>query len=139
MGNPVAASAVRQRLEEFFEDALLGIVLFGSRARGEGATHSDYDYLVVVDQSVTIDRKLYRLVDNVFDDPLVSCHVVKLPMNMDNVGSLWLEVAIDGIVEYDSNLRVQSFLRSIRKQVALGRWLRKVAHGHPYWVQQVNQ
>jgi hypothetical protein len=43
-----------------FGDAFLGLLLYGSRARGDAYESSDTDLLLVVDSSVPITRELYR-------------------------------------------------------------------------------
>src|SRR5262245_25913008 len=45
-------------LENEFETSLVGVVLFGSAARGELTTSSDIDLLIVVDGEIS--RSLYR-------------------------------------------------------------------------------
>ena len=47
-GVPLLVELVRRLVETFHPER---IYLFGSRARGEGSPHSDYDLMVVVAQS----------------------------------------------------------------------------------------
>ena len=58
--DPVAlARTLRDRLKEVFGDRLRGVVLYGSRARGDAAVDSDIDFLVLLDrvESFKAERK----------------------------------------------------------------------------------
>ena len=85
--------------------------MFGSRARGDAGPLSDVDLLVVVDAALPIARSLYRVWDqSLAGAPAlqelgasVNPHFVHLPRSCagnsgDGGGSLWLEVALHGIV-----------------------------------------
>jgi predicted nucleotidyltransferase len=50
-----------QRCRESFAGQLVGIVLFGSVARGEEFPESDLDVLLVMDEACPIQRGLYRV------------------------------------------------------------------------------
>lgn len=43
-----AVAALKKRLQKRVKDHFVKIILFGSRARGEGDTHSDLDLLVLL-------------------------------------------------------------------------------------------
>ena len=117
--------------------ALVGVVAFGSWARGETADGSDVDLLVVVSPEIVLASALYREWDQAPRSTAgfpVEPHFVHLPARADPVSSLWAEVAIDGIVAFELGLQVSLLLGDIRRQIVAGRLMRRVAHGQPYWV-----
>jgi len=132
---PSAAQAVR-RAAGLFGEGLVGVVVFGSWARGELAERSDVDLLVVLESSVPLARDLYRAWDR---DPLrwedrpVEPHFAHLPESGGAVGGLWAEVALDGIVLFEKGFRVSSRLAQVRRDIVSGRMVRRMVHGHPYW------
>jgi predicted nucleotidyltransferase len=115
-------------------DSLVGVVLFGSRARGEETPSSDMDVFIIVTSDIALDRDLYRRWDTVSRDQSMSPHFVHLPADTRAAGSIWYEVALDGIVLYEKNLAVTRLLQSLRRAMADGVIVRRSSHGHPYWV-----
>jgi hypothetical protein len=121
-----------------FEDRLLGVVLFGSYARGEAGTASDVDLLVVVDQRVPLTRSLYREWDAgpvTWDDRRVEPHFVHLPQPTAVTGGVWAEAALDGIVLFERRMAVSRRLADVRRHVLSGRLVRRMVHGQPYWAE----
>lgn len=118
----------------------LAVVLFGSIARDEQSELSDIDLLVVFDEGVPIERALYRYFDDRVDVSgfvhLPNPHLVSIPRDVSSCGGIWLEVAQEGVVLYEDGARVSSFLLEIRRAIAAGRFVRRVAHGHPYWARE---
>jgi len=53
-------SEIVDALQEWFGEALLSVLLFGSRPQGRALPHSDYDILVVVSDEVTEKRRSVR-------------------------------------------------------------------------------
>lgn len=124
------------RAVEAFGDQLVGVVAFGSWARGDVAEGSDIDVLVVLSGDVAIDRGLYRRWDAVSVRARgleVEAHFVRLPSSEERVTGLWAEVARDGIVLWERDYRVSRHLASVRARVLLGRFVRRTVHGQPYW------
>jgi predicted nucleotidyltransferase len=119
---------------EVADQGLIGVVLFGSAARGEAGLASDIDLLIVIDDPIDLNRSLYNRWDEQCRDPAVNPHFVHLPAHVLDGGSLWFEVAIDGIVLYERGLRVSLYLRRIRQAIAEGLSERHVVYGHEYWV-----
>lgn len=117
-------------------DDLDSVVLFGSRARGNERVNSDIDLLVVVRESLELSRELYHRWDRIASDRLVNPHFVHLPKDISTAGSLWFEIALDGIVLHDNNQKTNAFLRALRLAIANGRLQRRYTHGHPYWVKK---
>ena len=127
--------AIRLRLRK----DLLGVIVYGSFARGELATGSDIDVLVVLAAGVPITRSLYREWEGVV--PLwqgreVDLHFVHLPAPAAHVSGSWAEVAVCGILLYDRNLAVSRRLIEIRSRIAAGELVRRMAQGQPYWIHE---
>lgn len=116
---------------------LQGLVLFGSQARGEARESSDVDLLVVVSREVELRRDLYHRWDGLVADQRVSPHFVHLPEAVAYAGSIWYETALEGIVLYERDRQITTFLQAIRREIADGRLRRRYAHGHPYWVKDL--
>jgi predicted nucleotidyltransferase len=112
-----------------------GLVLFGSLARGQETASSDVDLLIVLGRSVALDRDVYsRWQFDRFAGREIAPLFVHLPAAGERVGGLWFEVALDGAVLFDRDLRVTRFLSRVRNLVAAGGVRRMITHGHPYWV-----
>ena len=121
------------------------VVLFGSGARGHAGTWSDVDLLIVVAAAVPITRALYRTWDRSVAaaaairalGPSVSPHFAHLPVAAAGTrgggGSLWLEVALHGIVLWQRGWALSRWLGSARVRMAEGAIRRRYAHGQPYW------
>ncbi len=123
-------------------EVLVGVVLFGSAARGEATAASDVDLLIVLDQGVEISRALYREWDRGVAGATrragreFTPQFVVLPRSPEAAGGIWLEVARDGIVLDDPKGRAARFLAALRDYAMSGAVVRKVAHGQPYWVRE---
>lgn len=121
-------------------DSLLGVVAFGSWARGEPGGQSDLDIMVVADAEVRIARDLYRQWDDrprlEWDGHSVEPHFVHLAAEDAAPSGLWAEVAMDGIVLFERRLTVSLRIARLRRQILAGRISRRVVHGNPYWVRE---
>ena len=118
---------------------LLGIVVYGSFARGELAVGSDVDLLVVLSGRRPITRALYRELDDLapdWDGREVDLHFVHLPEAGDPVSGSWAEAAVAGIVLHDRDLTVSRRLGEIRSRIAAGELVRRMAQGQPYWIHE---
>jgi len=132
------AAAALSYASALFGGDLVGLIAFGSWARGELADSSDVDLLLVVDARIELTRELYRRWDA---SPLcwgsrpVDAHFVHLPAPGARVSGVWGEAAIDGIVLFEQGMRVTEHLIRVRRDIAAGRIVRRVAHGQPYWTE----
>jgi hypothetical protein len=134
-------AAVREaKLGDHWENSLRGVVLFGSAARDELTQNSDIDVLVVLDQSTRIDRELYRRWDQRYPNlshqgHLVSVHFSHLPNRHQllELGSLWRELAIDGIVLWEKDKCISQVLRELRIALLEHGVKRRSVHGVGYW------
>ena len=140
-GEPLAckgAPAMVRRVAALLGESLIGVVAFGSWARGEMTDTSDIDVLIVVDADVAVTRDLYRRWDEEpvrWKDRLVDPHFVHLAAPRDGASGLWAEVAIDGIVLFERDLRLSSMLAAVRRSLVEGRMRRRVVHGQGYWTE----
>lgn len=128
---------VVERAADVVGPSLVGVMAFGSWARGQAADTSDIDLLVVVDPSFELARSVYRRWDEqpplAVDGRPVESHIVRLPVPPARVTGVWAEVAIDGIVLFERGLRLSSYLAEVRRAIVAGRMARRVVHGQPYW------
>ena len=122
-------------IEQYFKKDLLGLLLFGSYARQQSFKTSDKDLLIVLQDCIPIKRNLYQEWDNnlAMHFVNVSPHFVHLP-KLIHIGTLWLEVALEGQMIFDRNQQLFGILSKIKQQIEQGKYIRKQAHGHPYWV-----
>ena len=73
---------LRRLLRAAYGDHERGIVLYGSRARGDASPDSDYDVLIILDDFASAAGELQRIDEPVSDlclrhDVVIACQVVK--------------------------------------------------------------
>lgn len=128
-----------ERARSAMGDALVGVVLFGSWARDEARPDSDVDLLLVLEEKTPVQRSLYRGWDR---EPVswkghrLEPHYVHLPEAGAGPSGFWAEVAVDGLVLFEKDLRVSRRLAELRAFLAAGRMTRREIHGQPYWVEE---
>ena len=130
MGETVA------RAREVAGESLAGVIAFGSWARGELTGVSDIDVLIVVDTGTPVRRALYRRWDEspvAWNGHRVEPHFARLPDAEEPPSGFWAEVATEGVLLLECDLRLSGHLARVRDAVANGRLQRRVAHGHGYW------
>jgi hypothetical protein len=121
-----------------FGPRLVGVAAFGSWARGELSESSDVDLLVCLESSVALTRTLYRDWDEqpvTWNGHILEPHFVHLPSLQRRAGSVWAEVALDGVVLFERDFRISSKLVQVRHDIVSGRIVRRIAHGQPYWTE----
>ncbi len=119
-------------------DSLVGLAVFGSWARGQLSDTSDVDVLVVINREVPVTRELYRRWDEasvVWDARPVEPHFLHLPSGTGVPSGLWAEVAMDGIVVFERDMRLSFHLSAVRRALVEGRLRRRVVHGQGYWME----
>ena len=127
---------VVRRAAAQFGTSLAGIVVFGSWARGEAGAGSDVDVLIVLDPRQPLKRSLYADWDATplaWEGRPVQVHMVHLPKQGEAASGIWGEVALDGLVIFERSRRVSERLGAVRREIADGRFVRKVVRGAPYW------
>lgn len=130
-----AVLAIRTRLE----NDLVGVIVYGSFARGDLSTGSDVDLLVVLRDGVPITRSLYRDWEGAlpkWNGREIDLHFVHLPTAADAVSASWAEAAVCGIVFYETALEISRRLIDIRERIAAGALVRRVSQGQPYWIHE---
>lgn len=136
-GGGGSAEIVTRAAEQFGPD-LLGVLAYGSWARGEVTDDSDVDVMIVVDPAVPIVRGLYRRWDEdppTWEGRTVEVHVVHPPPEEAPPTALWAEAALDGIVLFERGYDLSRTLTRIRHAIARGAVRRRRVHGSPYWVE----
>lgn len=134
-----AAAGVVQAIRSGLRDDLVGVVVYGSFARGEPATGSDVDVLVVLAEGVPITRALYRQWEGVlpaWNGRAIDLHFVHLPDPVARTSGSWAEAAVGGIVLFENELRVSRRLIGIREHIAAGGLTRRMSQGQPYWIHE---
>lgn len=135
---------VVERASAVADGRLVGVIVYGSWARGDATSRSDVDVLVVVEDCLPVTRELYRRWDEEpvsWEDPgheegkRVEPHFVHLPPPGEIPSGTWAEVALDGIVLFDRGLTVSRRLVELRTTIMEGDLVRHEAHGQPYWVE----
>lgn len=127
--NHVAASS------QPLASAIVGMILYGSWARGEATEASDIDVLMVMEPTVPIRRALYTAVDAIQGiDPRISLFLAHLPAEDVQPGDLWLDISLDGVILADTHGRIANTMDRIRQWIASGKVIRHDIHGQGYWV-----
>lgn len=124
-------------LQRLFGADLLGVVLFGSTVRGEQRKNSDIDLLIVLTDRVPIERSLYHLWEEKVAPvlgPRYSPQWVHLPGDLQSLSGLWLEVAMEGEIQFQQSPELRRVLHQIKRMIAGGLFRRKLVYGQPYWI-----
>lgn len=124
-------------IRKVFKDRLVGIVLFGSHVRNEERESSDIDLLLVLSEDSRIERELYSLWDEKVQVSLgekYSPQFVKIPKEPRLASSIWLEVALEGVILYERGLELRKFIFELKHMIASGVFRRQLIYGQPYWV-----
>lgn len=108
---------VASKLREGLGDDLVAVVLFGSRARGEAREDSDWDVLVIANSlpGRTLERtiRLKRMLPAAYRGEISL--LAKAPEEfMSSLPDLYLDIASDGVVLYDTDDFMAGRLRSLR-------------------------
>ena len=137
---PQPAGEAVGRAHSILAESLLGVVVFGSWARGEPSSESDLDILLIADDRLPIARALYRQWDDSpvleWDGHTVEPHFVHLPADGEAPSGLWAEVAMDGLVLFERGLAVSRALAGVRRRILEERLSHRVVHGNSYWVRE---
>lgn len=130
------AGVAVDRALALFDRRLVGVLVYGSYARGDATPASDVDLLVVIETSVPLTRALYRDWDAgsaAWNGRHLDPHFVHLPAHVRAVAGAWCEAALDGVVLCERDGALTRQLAAIRVEIAAGRLVRRSTHGQPYW------
>lgn len=110
-----------QALQQALGPDLVAIALFGSRARGDATPESDWDLLVIAHHlpARPLPRHFY-LKSRLPDDWRAQVSLLaKTPTEFEaGLSSLYLDIALDGLVLYDPQDYLQKRLAWLREQMA---------------------
>lgn len=103
-----------------FGDALLGLVLYGSRARGDERPDSDLDLMLIAEH---LPRDLFERAKRVrsprfsADDPDVSVRALSPEEYERDIAPIDLDIAVDGVTLHDRAGYMKDHLEVIRKRI----------------------
>lgn len=124
-------------LKKNFGKKLLGIVGFGSYAKGQQTESSDIDLLIILDASIPLTRSLYRWWDthvHWISSTELNAHFIHLPRHIQNATGIWFEVAQNHHMLYQQKSKVAPFFKKAIGAIQKGQLRQYWSHGHPYWV-----
>lgn len=117
--------------------ALVGVAIYGSWARGTATQASDLDLLIVLDSGIQVSRQMYRDWDQqtlTLQGHLVEPSIVTLPADASEVSGFWAEIATEGLLCWWRDFSVHRYLTKVREKIAAGELRRERSHGQSYWV-----
>ena len=125
---------VVKALKQGLDDRLIAAVLFGSRARGESHEESDWDLLVIARDLPPRPFPRLRFLKAMMP-AIWRGRISLLAKTQDefeaSLPALYLDIALDGVVLYDSQGYTQEKLTRLRKLIDEG-GLRRVSVGRDF-------
>lgn len=104
---------LRDRLIETYRDRLVAIILFGSQARGDATSESDFDVLIVLKDRVKTGKEIERT--GYFLSPLclkynvVICNLFLSVTRFENEQTMLMQnITKEGIYFYDKRAAISS-------------------------------
>jgi predicted nucleotidyltransferase len=122
--------SVVKRLREEFTDKLLGVILFGSRARKESRDDSDYDLFIILNIFLPISPfKRHKMIMSKLIDKGRVNFIIRTKEEFErDFPSLYLDLAMDGVILYDKDDYTRLRLERIRKLIDKAGLVRKKKH-----------
>jgi predicted nucleotidyltransferase len=109
-----------QALQEGLGKNLMAVVLFGSRARGDAKEESDWDLLVIAKNLPKSHMERYRKTKEILPQEWrgrISI-LAKTPDEFEAaLPSLYLEIALDGLILYDTQDYAGELLKKLRRLI----------------------
>ena len=110
-----------ERLADLFGDEFVGLVLFGSRARGEAGDYSDVDVLVVFRSLGGFDvrGRVYGVIAECVRMPitLVDVRLDEIASEDFELTPLMLNILYDGVIVWDRDGLLRDFFERGRKLI----------------------
>ena len=121
---------------DFLGEDLVSIVLFGSHARGEAKSTSDYDLFIVAARLPARPFKRVLFIRSPligqFEEKL--CIVAKTPEEvLENFPPFFLDLGMDGIILFDKNDFFRNLQKKIREIIREAGLQRKKSGRELYW------
>jgi predicted nucleotidyltransferase len=111
---------VVQALQQGLGKKLVAVVLFGSRARGDAKEESDWDMLVIAEDLPERQMERYRRTKEVLPQEWrgrISI-LAKTPDEFEAaLPSIYLEIALDGLILYDPQEYAGTQLQKLRRLI----------------------
>jgi hypothetical protein len=63
----------------------------------------------------------------------LDAHFVHLPADASRPSSVWCELPVEGVLLSDRDGAIAGALIEVRRAIAQGQFVRRTAHGQPYW------
>lgn len=134
-----------KRLAELFVEEFVGMILFGSWARGEAKPDSDIDILLIFKslEGLEVRSKAYNIIAEHVKSPItiVDMRLLDITDKEYELTPLMLNILYDGIIVWDKNRVLEEFVRRgrllidemklIRYRVPDGKYGWKRADGKP--------
>lgn len=121
-------------LQQGLDKKLLAVVLFGSRARGDAKEESDWDILVIAKDLPERQIERYRKTKEILPQNWrgqISI-LAKTPAEFEAVlPSLYLEIALDGLILYDPQKYAETQLQKLRRLIQ-SKGLRREKQGNEF-------
>jgi uncharacterized protein len=113
-------TTVVSALQQGLGEKLVAVVLFGSRARGDANEESDWDMLVIARDLPERQIERYRKIKEIIPPKWrgrISI-LAKTPDEFEAVlPSLYLEIALDGLILYDPHEYARAKLQKLRRLI----------------------
>lgn len=131
-------NGVVSELREGLGEDLVAVVLFGSRARGEAHEGSDWDVLVIARRlpGRTLERaiRLKQMLPPEYRGEVSL--LAKTPEEfMSNLPDLYLDIAVDGVILYDTDEYMAKRLRFLKALIRRKGLRREGENGDLIWRQ----
>lgn len=104
----VENAILKKEIMETFDERgmeVKNIILFGSRARGENTPYSDWDFLIIIKEDVSLNkkRKLAKVIREKLANLYIPCDVIiksesETEYYRDFIGSVTREALKEGVV-----------------------------------------
>ncbi len=129
-------SPVVQALRASLGDDLVAVALFGSRARGEATPESDWDVLVIARNLPERVMKRHALLTGLVPDTWHGSLSIlgRTPQEFEShLPALYLEIALDGIVLFDTDGYLTQRLAKLRAAIERLGLERQIECGETRW------